>query len=63
MKPTQITAEQYLQYQLDKHIVTDPSEDIDQLEKQTHINHTYTMSEPLKTLIMELKKITQYMIA
>ena len=37
VKPTQITAKQYLQHQLDKHIVTDPEKDIlKQLEKQTH---------------------------
>ena len=43
MKPTQITAEQYLQDQLDKHIVTDPLEDIlKQIEKQTPMNYTYT---------------------
>ena len=40
VKPTQITAEQYLQDQLNKHVVTDPPEDIlKQLEKQMHTNH------------------------
>ena len=46
MKPAQITAEQYPQDQLDKHIVTDPLEDIlKQTEKQTTINHTCTHKE------------------
>ena len=42
----QITAEQYPQDQLDKHIVTDPLEDIlNQLEKQKHTSHTYIQNE------------------
>ena len=42
MKPTQITAKQYLWDQLNKHIVTDQLEDIlKQLEKQTHTGHTH----------------------
>ena len=52
MKPTQITAEQYLRDQLDKHIVTGPLEDIlKQLEKQILTNHTdtHTQSEQIKT--------------
>ena len=41
MKSRHIRAEQYLQDQLDKHIVTDPLEDIlKQIEKQTPMNHT-----------------------
>ena len=46
VKKTQITPEQYLQDRLDKHVVTDPVEDIlRQSEKQTHTNHTYTKSK------------------
>ena len=49
VKPTQITAEQYLWDQLDNNIVRDPLEDIlKQLEKQTHTNHTYTKNEQFK---------------
>ena len=44
VKPTQMTVEQYLWNQLDKHIVTDPLEDIlKQLEKtNTYKPHTHT---------------------
>ena len=45
VKPTQITAEQNLWNQLDKHIVTDPLENI---LKQTPINYTYTQKEQFK---------------
>ena len=41
VKQAQITTDQYLWDQLDKHIVTDPLEDIlKQVEKQTPMNHT-----------------------
>ena len=49
VKLTQITAEQYLQDQLDKHIVQDPLEDIlKQIEKWTPVNHTHTHKEQFK---------------
>ena len=55
MKPTQITAEPYLWDQLDKHIVTDPLEDIlKHIEKQTPMNYTYTNKKQFKTLKIEL---------
>ena len=42
-KPTQITDNQYLQDQLDKHLVIGPLGDIlKQIENQTHINKTHT---------------------
>ena len=51
VKPTLITAKQYLCDQLDKHIVTDPLEDIlKHLAKQTHTNHTFTRNEQLKNI-------------
>ena len=61
MRPIQITAKQYLWDQLDKHIITDPFEDIlKQLEKQTHTGHTYTQNKQLKTLEMEHISATYY---
>ena len=49
MKPIWITAKQYFWDQLDKHIVTDPLEDIlKQLEKQIHSSHTHTQGKQLK---------------
>ena len=46
---TWITAKQYLWDQLNKHIVSDPLEDIlKQIEQQTPINHTYTNKEQFK---------------
>ena len=58
VKSTQITDEHYLWDQLDKHIVTDPLEDIvKQIEKQTPMNHTYMYKEQLKTLKMELMQV------
>ena len=62
MKPTQIPAEQYLWGQWDKHIITDPLEDIlKQLDKQTHTNHRDTQSKKLKTFKMEPIQITCHM--
>ena len=59
VKSTQITAEQYLKDQLDKHIVADPLEDIlNQIENQTPMNHIYTQNKQLKTLKMELIWVT-----
>ena len=56
--------EQYLLDQLDKHITTDPLEDIlKQLEKQIHTSHTYTQNEQLKTLKMEHIQVTCYIEA
>ena len=55
------TAEQYLWDQLDKHIATDPLENIlKQLEKQTHTNHHTGRVKKIKTIIMELTQITCY---
>ena len=49
VKPTQITAEQYLCDQLDKHIVIDPLDDIlGHTEKQTPMNYTYKHKEQFK---------------
>ena len=49
VKPAYIKAKQYLQDQLDKHIVTDPLEDIlKQLEKPTHTIHTHPQNEQFK---------------
>ena len=42
MKPTQITAKQYLWDQLDKHIVTDPLEDILKQWEDKNIQTTHT---------------------
>ena len=42
VKPTQITAEQYLQDQLDKQTVTDPQEDIQNNWKNKHTQTTHT---------------------
>ena len=51
VKPTQITAEPYLWDQLDKHIVTDPLENIlKQIEKQTPMNHKYTEKEQFNNI-------------
>ena len=58
MKQTQVTGEQYLWDQLDKHIVTDPLEDILKHLEKTHNNHTHTQSKQLKTLKMEPTQIT-----
>ena len=41
MKPTQITAKQYLQDQLDKHIVTNSLEDIPNKLKNKHLYTTH----------------------
>ena len=55
VKPKQITAKQYHWDQLDRHIVTDPLEDIlKQIEKQMSMNHTYACKQQLKALKMEL---------
>ena len=49
VKPTPITAEQYLWVLLDKHTVRDPLEDIlKQLEKQTNTIHPHNQSKELK---------------
>ena len=51
MKPTQITAKQYLWDQLDEHIVTDPLDDIlEQIENQTQINKTHILSDQLNNI-------------
>ena len=51
MKSTQITAKQYLWDQLDKHIVTDPLDDIlKQIENQTHINKAHTHNDQLNNI-------------
>ena len=49
VKPTQITAKQYLWDYSAKHIVTDPLKDIlKQLKNQTHTSHTHTQRKQLK---------------
>ena len=48
VKPTQITAKQYLWDQLAKHIVTDPLKDILKQLKNKHMIHTNTPSKQLK---------------
>ena len=59
MKPTQITAEEYLWDQLDKYIVTDPLEDIlKHIEKQTPMNRKYANKEQFKTLKIELTQVS-----
>ena len=51
MKPIQITAEQYLQDQLDKHLMTDPLSDIlKQIENQTHISKTHANNDQLNNI-------------
>ena len=46
IKPTQITAEQYLQEQLQKHTTTDSLEDIlKQLDKQPSASNTHTINK------------------
>ena len=45
--------------QLDKHIVTDPLEDIlKQIEKQTPMNHTYIKNEQFKNTQKDLIQVT-----